>query len=957
MNTFVKELNLELWLMMKKITLSFLLIFFFGTPEVFAQVITAKPAFPTDADSVTITFDAAKGNEGLKGYTGDVYAYTGVITDKSTSTHDWKYVKESSWTQNLPSCKMTKVGTNLWQLKIAPSIRAFYGVPAGEKIDSMAFVFRSADASRAGRNTGGGDIFYPVYVAGKLSVKITSPSARPDIVNLNDTILVKGNSVNADSTFLLLDNKTLVADTSSSFSVKIKADTYGKHWIIAKAVKNSSAVYDSVYFYVNRPTKIAALPSGVRDGINYINDSTVVLCLYAPHKKHIFAIGDFSNWEVGDKWAMNMTPDSNRFWIRISGLIPKKEYIFQYLIDGTIRIGDPYAHQVSDPWNDKYISQKTYPDLIKYPTGKTTGIATVLQTDQTPYVWKIKNFTPPKEQNLVIYELLVRDFTKGHTFDDIIDTLGYLKRLGINAIELMPVTEFEGNISWGYNPNYYFAVDKYYGPRDTFKAFIDACHANGIAVIMDIVLNHAMNTCPLAMMYWNAAKNQPAADNPWFNQTSPNPEYHWGNDFNFDSPQTIRFVDSVTTYWLSQYKIDGYRFDFAKGFTNTPGDGSAYDQSRINHLEHIYDHIHKSFPNAYDILELFTANSEEKVVTNYGMSVWGNLNYNYNQATMGWLNGSDFSGISYKQLGFTNPAGLVGYMESHDEQRLMYRNEQYGNSSGSYNIKNIPTGLKRMEEAGAFFFTVPGPKMIWMFGELGYDISINQCENGTIDNNGGCRTDPKPILWNYYDNFNRKHLYGVWSALIHLKETQPVFQTKDYTLNVSGAVKHIWLNSKDMDVDIIGNFDVIDHNATPDFQKTGWWYDYFSGDSINVTNTQVQIKLAPGEYRLYTTKRLKRPDFILGVPQHEQNIAGGDLVIYPNPATTGIDLKWNLKRPASGEISLFDLTGRQVRLLYKGNFKQGTGTRHFYLGGLHQGLYFLVMNTGEKQWVKKLMVQ
>jgi len=506
--------------MIKKVTIGFFLTLL-STLGVYAQVITSNPALPTATDSVTITFDASKGDAGLKDFTGDIYAHTGVITANSTSSSDWKYVK-ADWGVNIPACKLISLGNNLWQLKITPSIRTYYGVPSSEKILKLAFVFRAADNSKTGREADGGDIFYNVYQAGITSVQITVPANKPDIVNLNDTVLVKGNSANADSTYLLLDSQVLVADTASSFSYNIVASQYGRHWIIAKAVKASTVVYDSVYYYVNRAPVVAALPAGVRDGVNYINDSTVVLSLYAPHKKHIFAIGDFSNWEVGDKWAMNITPDSNRFWVKITGLTPKKEYIFQYLIDGTIRIGDPYADKVSDPWNDQYISQRTYPNLIKYPKGKTTGIATVLQTGQTPYPWKITNFKAPKEENLVVYELLVRDFTKGHTFDDIIDTLGYLKRLGINAIELMPVNEFEGNSSWGYNPNYYFAPDKYYGPKNTFKAFVDSCHANGIAVIMDIVLNHAMGTCPLAKMYWNSAKNQPAADNPWFNQTSPN---------------------------------------------------------------------------------------------------------------------------------------------------------------------------------------------------------------------------------------------------------------------------------------------------------------------------------------------------------------------------------------------------------------------------------------------------
>ncbi len=943
--------------MIKKITLGlFLLLLGFG--ETYAQLITANPAFPTASDAVTITFNAALGSGGLKDYTGDVYAHTGVITDKSTQPSDWKYVK-AGWTQNIPACKMTKIGDNLWQLKITPSIRAYYGVPAGEKILKMAFVFRSSDGSKTGKKADGGDIFYDVYEAGT-NVQITLPAQHPDIVDLNDTVYVKGSSTYADSTFLYLDNQLLTADTTSSFSDTIIAKAYGKHWIIAKAVQNSKIVYDSVYFYVNKPANVAALPAGVRDGINYINDSTVVLSLFAPHKHHIFAIGDFSNWEVGDKWAMNMTPDSNRFWVEIKGLTPKKEYVFQYLIDGTIRIGDPYADKVSDPWNDQYISAKTYPDLIAYPKGKTTGIASVLQTGQTPYSWKTSKFQAPNKQDLVVYELLVRDFTKGHTFDDIIDTLGYLKRLGINAIELMPVSEFEGNLSWGYNPNYYFAVDKYYGPKNTFKAFVDSCHANGIAVIMDMVLNHAYNSCPLVMMYWDAAKNRPAANSPWFNEEPPNPTYHWGSDFNHEKPATKQFVDSVNHYWISQYHVDGFRFDFTKGFTNKPGDGWAYDQSRIDVLKRMASHIWSYKKNAYVILEHFTENSEEKVLTDAGMSVWGNGNTNYNQATMGYNDNSDFSWISYKKRGYTNPAGVMGYMESHDEERLMFKNEKYGNAAGAYNIKNIPTALKRMEMAGTFFFTIPGPKMIWQFGELGYDISINQCENGTIDDNGGCRTHPKPILWDYYDNSNRKHLYGVWSALIHLKEAQPVFRTTNYYLELgNGLFKRIQLNSADMDVTILGNFDVKALDVHPYFQKTGWWYDYFSGDSLNVTGTgnDFQMTMKPGEYHLYTSVRLKKPDFILGVPQKEQNNALKSFSVFPNPASSGIDVRWNMQQPSTGEISLFDLTGRQVRTLYKGDLSKGINQMHFGLSGINNGLYFLMLNTKNGRLVKKLMIR
>ena len=89
--------------------------------------------------------------------------------------------------------------------------------------------------------------------------------------------------------------------------------------------------------------------------------------------------------------------------------------------------------------------------------------------------------------------------------------------MGINAIEMMPVNEFEGNLSWGYNPDYYFAPDKYYGPANNMKQFVDNCHKKGIAVIMDIALNHSFGQAPMVQLYWDAVNSRPAANNPWFN--------------------------------------------------------------------------------------------------------------------------------------------------------------------------------------------------------------------------------------------------------------------------------------------------------------------------------------------------------------------------------------------------------------------------------------------------------
>ncbi|MEZ4908604.1 MAG: hypothetical protein R2771_13415 [Saprospiraceae bacterium] len=146
----------------------------------------------------------------------------------------------------------------------------------------------------------------------------------------------------------------------------------------------------------------------------------------------------------------------------MDNLNPDIVYSFQYNVDGEILIGDPYSEYILDPDNDKYISNTTFPDLKEYPEGKTSEIVSTFTTNQLKYEWQDSNFTAPAKEDLIIYELWIDDFIASHDYQTMADTLNYFSQLGVNAIELMPVNEFEGNISWGYNPSYHYALDKYY---------------------------------------------------------------------------------------------------------------------------------------------------------------------------------------------------------------------------------------------------------------------------------------------------------------------------------------------------------------------------------------------------------------------------------------------------------------------------------------------------------------
>ena len=584
-----------------------------------------------------------------------------------------------------------------------------------------------------------------------------------------------------------------------------------------------------------------------REGITRISDDSLAFVLLAPGKSTVHLIGDFNNWTVADKYQMKK--DGNHFRINIGGLDKNKEYVCQYLIDNRIRIADPYANKLADPHYDAEIPKEIYPDLITYPTGKTTEIAMVVSTKTDKYAWQVEHFKLPKIQDLVIYEILIRDFTEKRSIKGVQEKLPYLKSLGINAIELMPFNEFEGNDSWGYNPSFYFATDKIYGTSPDYKAFIDACHQNNIAVIMDMVLNHSYGQSPLVRMYQNS-NGAPSSGNPWYNTTSPNQTYAWGYDFNHDSPYTQQFVDSVSAYWMQEYKIDGFRFDFTKGFTNTPGDGWNYDAARIAILKRMATEIWKRKKDALIILEHLTENREEKELAELGMLLWGNLNYRMNEATMGWTQrnddgswNADISWGSYKERGWT-VSNLVAYMESHDEERLMYKNSQWGKEYNGYSVKNRSTGLQRTAGAAVILLSIPGPKMIWQFGELGYDYFL-----GSTAEEG--RLEKKPIRWDYYDDPDRRALHDVFKTMIALKKENDVFNTQTFTIDLKEPFKTITLSSPNKSVVSMANFDVVEVVKNVNFGQAGQWKDYFTNQELTLTSPTANITLAPGEYRLY----------------------------------------------------------------------------------------------------------
>ncbi|WP_223696427.1 alpha-amylase family glycosyl hydrolase [Hymenobacter psoromatis] len=937
-----------------------------------AQV-TANPTPFTDATPVTLTYDATQGNAALNNFAGDVYIWTGVVTSSATGT-GWTYVKSPTFGQADPAAKMTRSTTNpnLYTITFTP--RTFYGVPAGTPIYRLGMIFKDAAGATVGRTTSGGDIFVDV-AQDAFNLRFASPGGAPPYYFPQNTATNVTVTTNTAATITLFLNDVQVAQqanvTTLTAPVTLTAAS-GTLKATATSGANTATIQAAVQAYP--PVTVAALPAGAKaDGITYINGGTsAILTLTAPRKQFVYVVGDFNNWQPTAAGFMQRTTAgsptslsdpasavdaaSGRWWVQVDGLTPGTEYAYQFLVDGQLHVADSYCGKILDPGNDAGIPASTYPSLVAaYPTGKATGIVSVLQPGKAAYTWTVTNFQRPARPDMVIYELLVRDFVAAHDYNTLRDTLNYIQRLGANVIELMPINEFDNNESWGYNPSFYFAPDKYYGTQDALKAFIDECHRRGIAVVLDMVLNHSTGNSPMVQLYGDISSG-PTADNPWFNTMAPHP-YSVYNDLNHESPYTRLFSKNVIQFWLQEYHVDGYRFDLAGGFSQVPkteANYSDYDQSRINIWKDYYTYQMSVDNTSYPILEHFPnynadpTKDEGKVLADYGMMLWDNQNYNYTQAAMGYDQGWDLSYGYYGNQGGRgwNEPNAVTYMESHDEERMQFKNITYGNSSGGYTTKDPATGLKRDELAAALFFTQPGPRLVWQFGEVGYDISIDQ--NG--------RTGDKPILWNYYQEPNRRHLFDTYRALIALKK-QPAFAAPTaYVQNLSGPVKTISLTGADLSVVSYGNFGVVATTATVNFPAAGTWYNYLDGTQLNVTSAAVPLSLQPGQYAVYTSRKLTVPAGTTLATRAPQT-AAFDLSLVPNPAAGTTTLTYALPTAATATIAVQNLLGQTIRQLPAARQAAGAQAQALPLLGLAPGVYLVRLQADGQTQTARLLVQ
>jgi 1,4-alpha-glucan branching enzyme len=877
------DLILLFKLIMKK-QLGVLLLLVFGFSS-FAQKASIDPTITPTLfrynDQITVSYDA-----------------TGTSLAGLTTAYIWVWIPGvnvnakyniNPATPNADAAKFTKSvagGKTIFTITFKPS--DFFDADISTQT-KLGMLIKGPDWANGQSND-----FVADFWDGGFQIKLTSPTQRPLFVVTNDVVHIEAETPNTADFDLYVNNILIDEKNATKYQYDhIVTETSGSATVRLVATAGANTSETSFQYLIGGNSPEAARPPGIISGINYnlVDPMKVTLCILAPGKLSAYVRGDFSDWDVKPEYLMKR--DGEFFWIELSGLTSGQEYGFQYLIDQTLFVADPYADKILDP-DDQYIPAATYPGLKPYPQKAYSDSwyynrVAVFQTAQVPYPWQTVNYSMPAKQDLVIYELHIRDFFADgkRNYQNLIDTIGYFKRLGINAIELMPVMEFAGNDSWGYNPTFMFAPDKYYGTKNKMKEFVDRCHAEGVAVILDIAMNHQDMPNPYVMMDFNFGTFKVNPTNKWFNVNATHP-FSVFFDMNHESPYTQQYLDTINYHWLNEYKVDGFRFDLSKGFTqkNNPDNVNAWsskDDSRIAILKRMSDKVRAHSPNALLILEHFADNSEEKILSDYGFMLWGNSNYAFAQNSMGVSSDSDVSWASYKSRTWSEP-NLVSYMESHDEERMMYRNKTSGGASGNYNVKDTNTGLERVKAAATYFFAIPGPKMIWQFEELGYDVSI--------DFNG--RTGAKPIHWEYFDDAQRHALYDYFSFLINLKKSKKIFETSDITLSGGNdLVKQITLKNDpyttapdtedNMNAQVVVNFALTTQFIQVKFPHIGKWYNISDGQSINVTQTPYNISLPAGAYRIFV-------DYTNGSVVAAERNAEHEISFYPNPVKEKLEL-------------------------------------------------------------------
>lgn len=543
----------------------------------------------------------------------------------------------------------------------------------------------------------------------------------------------------------------------------------------------------------------------------------IEFALFAPYNEGAALIGDFSDWEPVAmtkgkdgyfRTKIELEDGDHQYKFRVQS----KSWFFEP--DERKDVIDPYARNIDDPSQNSVVRIK--------------GGDRIVDT----YMWQHDNVPLPSDRELVIYELHVGDFTGGEDdpktrgqYQHMVEKLDYLVELGINAIELMPIQEYPGDYSWGYNPRHFFATESSYGTTEGLKQMIDECHGRGIRVIMDGIFNHSEAESPLTQIDHDY----------WYYHEPKDPDNNWGPEFNYehydenlDVKPAWKFVGDVVRFWIEEYHIDGIRYDAARQIGN-------------------YDFMHWIVNEAkqaagskpfYNIAEFIPENAS---VTNSDGPMDGCWHDSFYHTVTPHIYGDRFDLTDLEEVldcrrqGFLGSTNVVNYLSNHDQTRMMV-------DLAERQIFD-DEAFKRVRLGVALLMTAVGIPLIWMGEELG---------EYTPKDLGASK-----LNWGLLGNDSNQALFENVKGLIHLRRENQALYTENISFfheNAEGRVlAYVRWNDEGSRVAIVTNFSdqfLKDYHIDR-FPEAGTWHEWTGEYDVEIDGGGLTLDLGSYEAKVF----------------------------------------------------------------------------------------------------------
>ncbi|MCU0533196.1 MAG: alpha-amylase family glycosyl hydrolase [Hydrococcus sp. Prado102] len=542
--------------------------------------------------------------------------------------------------------------------------------------------------------------------------------------------------------------------------------------------------------------------------------SPIEFKLFAPYNEKAVLIGSFSDWKEipmnkGEDGFFRATVDLEDGAYQYKFRVQSKSWFFEP--NQWVDVTDPYATDIDGMSSEE------------------NAIATIKDGDRIvdDYVWMHDDKPLPADEELVIYEMHVADFSGGEDdpkergkYKHVVEKLDYLCELGINAIELMPVKEYPGDYSWGYNPRHFFAAESSYGSTKELKNLIDECHARGIRVIMDGVYNHSESSAPLTQIDHDY----------WYHHEPRDPDNNWGPEFNYehydenlDTYPARRFIGDTVRYWIEEFHIDGIRYDAARQIAN-------------------YDFMHwivqetKQAAGSKPFYNIAEHIPETTSITNIDGPMDGCWHDSFYHTILAHISGESFDlenlkdVLDPKRQGFMGATNVVNYLTNHDHDRVMAE-------LGDRGILD-EAAFRRKKLGIALVMTAVGIPMVWMGEEFG------EYKHKTIDR--------AKIDWTLLAGELNQGLLAYYKGIIGLRKNNPALHTANIDFfhenPEAKVIAYTRWNDEGSRVVVVANFSdqFLAGYTIPNFPTDGTWHEWTNDYDVDAVDGNLMTDL--GEY-------------------------------------------------------------------------------------------------------------